>query len=726
MAPTKGNTLLAAQFQRLSSQVKAAQARVEELQSRLRATSASVSHPLLQEDLIEADDDLQLYNDDSDSLAEAMGSLAVDPDGNAKYHGESAASERLQLIGVIKSENENTTAIPDLGQISRQLGHAIADLSKAFPMGLTVCRYTISEFYSFMPERSRALEQVDIYYKKGTFFNPIERCDLMKTIIDPLYGHSQVASLANIHAHRLSIFFAVLASAAYFDRSPHSDMLAKQYHVLARAALSLETIVRETNTASIQALLVIIWFMRSSGYHCDQERWLLMGTCARLAHIIGLQKDSVSCTSDAEENQKRRVLFWELYAMEAMASLRMGLPPNLSVRHADCQFPIDTERHITFLGASEPGFHDWKRRFAATCMSVAMQFYYSAKPPPYEHILELDKRLRHVSTPHHLRYPVEPSDTNSSWSLDPTTAYQQYGVIGLRENAVLSIHRSYFAQAMREEPVDIFQHKLAPSVRAAYKSATQIVSGMRGLYLAHPQVAHDQWWLWTSLFSACIILGALVIKAPRCSLARGALLSLEEAAHLFEKGLDQLRAPHMLDTFRRLLKRSQSTMAEVYEPQAFQKSQSRGDTDPLGTDEVAILVSGRRSLIHIKLPAKSPPHMHHSSTSPSSSQSMSPLSDGSATLSAGFDPVMNFSFLPDVSSTDKNYEFAAQTVDTNYQYSYGAVDCGPSHLSPLFEHEGDSRYDFTHNYQPPTLPAVHEASQVHLWASFVDELMAPP
>ncbi|KZP02256.1 hypothetical protein FIBSPDRAFT_808875, partial [Athelia psychrophila] len=90
LAPTKGNTLLVAQFQRLGSQMKAAQARVKELQDRLRATSPGGSHPLLQEDtLVPPTDDLQLYNDDSD-LAEAMGLLAVDPDGNAIYRGESA------------------------------------------------------------------------------------------------------------------------------------------------------------------------------------------------------------------------------------------------------------------------------------------------------------------------------------------------------------------------------------------------------------------------------------------------------------------------------------------------------------------------------------------------------------------------------------------------------------------------------------------------------------
>lgn len=121
----------------------------------------------------------------------------------------------------------------------------------------------------------------------------------MKTIIEPLYGRSQVASPGKIHAHRLSVFFAVLACGAYYDRTLHSDTLAKQYHVLARAALALETIIRETNTATAQALLTIIGFMRVSDFQSHQERWLLGGTLTRLAQIVNFYC-SIWLRSDCE------------------------------------------------------------------------------------------------------------------------------------------------------------------------------------------------------------------------------------------------------------------------------------------------------------------------------------------------------------------------------------------------------------------------------------------
>lgn len=119
-------------------------------------------------------------------------------------------------------------------------------------------------------------------------FAPIERTDLIGTIITPLYGDSENASLESIHPHRLSIFFGALASGAYYERVAYSVNLAKQYHILARAAFSLETIMREANTASVQAFVVILWFMRVSDPQSHQERWILGGVCAKLAQIVSI------------------------------------------------------------------------------------------------------------------------------------------------------------------------------------------------------------------------------------------------------------------------------------------------------------------------------------------------------------------------------------------------------------------------------------------------------
>lgn len=108
----------------------------------------------------------------------------------------------------------------------------------------------------------------------------------MSTVFQPLYGDTEHASLEGINAHRLSVFFGVVASGAYYERVMHSVNLAKQYHILARAAFSLEPISREANTASVQALIVILWFMRVSDPQSHQERWILGGICVKLAQMV--------------------------------------------------------------------------------------------------------------------------------------------------------------------------------------------------------------------------------------------------------------------------------------------------------------------------------------------------------------------------------------------------------------------------------------------------------
>lgn len=72
--------------------MKVSQARIVELQNSLRESSGG-SHPLLQEDPLEAPNELDSYADVPGEISDTMGSLLIGPDGNAKYHGESAGSE---------------------------------------------------------------------------------------------------------------------------------------------------------------------------------------------------------------------------------------------------------------------------------------------------------------------------------------------------------------------------------------------------------------------------------------------------------------------------------------------------------------------------------------------------------------------------------------------------------------------------------------------------------
>lgn len=117
--------------------------------------------------------------------------------------------------------------------------------------------------------------------------------------MNPIYRSTVRPSAESIHAHQLSVFFILLASAAIHNKDPSSVFVRQQYHALARAAFSLEPITREVTTASAQALFIIIWFLHLSDTNSIEERWLLGGVLAKTTQIV-CESDPSPCRSSNE------------------------------------------------------------------------------------------------------------------------------------------------------------------------------------------------------------------------------------------------------------------------------------------------------------------------------------------------------------------------------------------------------------------------------------------
>jgi hypothetical protein len=78
----------------------------------------------------------------------------------------------------------------------------------------------------------------------------------------------------------------ILAFGSVYDTSYSQNILAKQYHALARAAMSLNSILCEVTCATVQALLLVIRFTYDSDKDGKEGRWLLTGLCARIAQTV--------------------------------------------------------------------------------------------------------------------------------------------------------------------------------------------------------------------------------------------------------------------------------------------------------------------------------------------------------------------------------------------------------------------------------------------------------
>lgn len=184
-----------AHAQKLSDQVKALNARVQELEAALAETSdGKGSHPLLQIRL-SIDGEEQVEEEDVPGISGAIGSLSLGIDGQATYHGESSSSEvcilfhrttsHVYLVVLCTAPAESIASKHGLfGWKSAHWGNVqttqrssntlhpqqldlpveITSLMAAFPFGVRECSYTSSIFTAYIPSKERALSLTSLYY----------------------------------------------------------------------------------------------------------------------------------------------------------------------------------------------------------------------------------------------------------------------------------------------------------------------------------------------------------------------------------------------------------------------------------------------------------------------------------------------------------------------------------------------------------------------------------
>ncbi|KAF8636428.1 hypothetical protein AX17_003610 [Amanita inopinata Kibby_2008] len=618
LTATKGNKVLMAHAEKLSEQVKALTTRVQELES---ALAQSKNEGAISQAQTAVQESTEIHE-----VSKAIGSLAIGSEGQAKYHGESAGSEYFQDLLPVTSifsacqlpHLMDLIQLPQDSEQEQEMRHLdlpfeIIDLMNAFPFGLKDCPYTKSIFAPYVPPRERALEILDIYFASVAWmYDPVVRQDFMATVFDPIYLAIDYIDLKATHSHKLAVFFIALANGILYDSHPAALTFARQYQALGRAALSFDSILQEATCATVQALFLMLRFAYNSDRRTNEERWLLTGLAARLAQAIGLQRDSEGWNLEPDEVQRRRRLFWELFTWDSWTAVVNGRPPALMIQHADCQFPDDVDPSIRRNGEVELGWHVWKFRYSTTCLATSVQHVFSTRTPPYAALLDLDKMIRRFAMPMHLRSPSRTSDSNKSWSMDSSRAMQQYCALCLRESNLLYIHRSYFAQAIRQDSENPLRHKYAPSVLATCRSACRLISGLRGLYALHPRITGQCWFFWSGIYSSCIVLGALVVESPGCTLGRDAIQELDLALPFYEEGSKSCRPPNSLEILQKLRQRAATSYATFQA--GLEEAKPRGSDSSGQPDELEVL-GGRKTVITRR--TQSGPPSAYSSGSPS-------------------------------------------------------------------------------------------------------------
>ncbi|KAJ7097562.1 fungal-specific transcription factor domain-containing protein [Mycena epipterygia] len=328
--------------------------------------------------------------------------------------------------------------------------------------------------------------------------------------------------------HDLALLFMVFAAGALVH-GPDAEAQAAEaehLHQIARAALALQPVLEKPSLVTIQALHVLSIYNALAGTPGGREdaetsmemTWSLITLAAHLSQTIGLHRDSARWGLSAKMVQRRRILFWDLFVADVWTSLNTGRPPSFSLAYIDCSFP-------TYENAKARDGILWQFRFAAECVADVTARTLTAEAPSYATIMELDRKVR--------EFPLPPLDEANPENVG--ASLQRCVLEHIRETVLMYIHRSFFAQAIIEQPTNPLKSTYAPSFLAAYRASGTILKSVREQFAVMPNACARFWTMWTFAFSAAVVFGTVVTRGPRSPLAAAAMAELEQACVLFSK-----------------------------------------------------------------------------------------------------------------------------------------------------------------------------------------------
>ncbi|KAF9078402.1 hypothetical protein BDP27DRAFT_1309531 [Rhodocollybia butyracea] len=553
---------------------------------------------------------------------DAFGTLAIREDGASTFYGRSAGSESLLISqpasgspphhDVHSASQKNRQSTPTLQEWqqqaaqSRGLPPVLADLSQSFPLPASRSRPDIEYLAdTYLPPWQEASRLCSLYLEQAPwFFGAVTKRQLYEEILPmwyveapgsaaaptldvsgtPIGEHTvntpglgvgtlssssppamhppaDVSGSRSRSAHDLALLFMVFCFGALTDvnlPAAPDNLQCEHFYDLTKVGLNLEGILdRPPSVATVQTLsLMGIYEGMRSGENSIESTWALMGMATKLAQS-GLDRDCARWNLPPVEVQKRRALFWELFITDCWQSLATGRLATFSLPFVDCELPYDPDQTISDDGIIQPSFPFWKARFGTECVAPVVQGTLTSRAPKYSIILELDRRVRDMELPKYAQGPVpEGAGLRQTMSHCMPSNY--------KELTLLYIHRCFFTHAIQSNSNDPLKSQYAPSFLAGYRSACDLLHGIRNQFTLFPAQIARFWVLWTHAFSSAVMISSVVTHASRSKVAPAALLELKSACELFETAaVHGGRAVKFLPIVRRLLDKAQKVFFDT-------------------------------------------------------------------------------------------------------------------------------------------------------------------
>ncbi|KAF8590790.1 hypothetical protein K439DRAFT_1627523 [Ramaria rubella] len=555
----------------------------------------------------------------NNDVIDAFGTLSIGSDGRSKYHNQSAGADYFAEAESPDVPTAGARAFLEGGYI--MLPPEIMHLASLFPFGPSegeiVSLDSKEEIMSFLPSPENAWNIADMFFSHGDWlFDAISRAEFMDQIYSHVYNTSSPTSVS---VDRLALLFMILALGTLLDLSkPYDIRSTEPYYQLGKAAFCLEPLIEAATIPTIQTLHLKIVYLYMTDRQTVEHRWLNLGLLAKLTYSSGLHRDSGHwIRDDPQEIERRRKLFWEVYAYDAWISFIMGRPPSFNLAHIQCYLPKDRDQPeiINENGPAEPSFHTvWKYQYRSLCLVPVVEEAFGARSPSYATILKLDRKIRDFEIPPSLQLGIPPDPDSSTVSLG--LSMQRYMLFCEKETSLLYLHRSFFAQAVCDCPDNPLESKYATSVSATYRSACLIVAGTHDATVRHPELAARLWFLWSNLFSAAIVLGSIVTRSPACQLSASAMNELDLACNLMEQRAASGRSAKAVPILRRLRDKARLILTQLSQgiidkasPQSNNSSSKDDDHDELA------IFAGRTRFISSNTRSRSPTRSPHSISS---------------------------------------------------------------------------------------------------------------
>ncbi|KAI0027762.1 hypothetical protein K488DRAFT_60517, partial [Vararia minispora EC-137] len=557
LATGQGTRFVIAATEHLHKRIARMSDRIRQLEDALTVLHSAHSHdphPLLQDTMLLAEherlEERAAESDDGEGPADTLssfGTMSISDQGSSRFFGATGGTENLLLVRFdddsVHSPKSNSTRSSKSPTLSSELTR----FSFAFPFTpMGTPKEVQAMVTNYLPTYEVACAICETYLTNAAWlFRSTDREQLLGEMLPVLYKLKPAppvpapADVDYAGPHALALFFSVLSVGCIVDiglPTARAEADGEHYNQLAMAALVLQPVLEHPSLITIQALHVASIYNAMSGSEVSagessmETTWSLVALAAHLAHTV--HRDSARWEPNPRMVQRRRMLFWDLFVADSWHALSNGRPPSLSRPYIDCQYPQDTEMKLDAAGNAEPGFGSWGFRFAFECVAEVAAKTLTPTAPRYSEILDLDRRIREFAIP---ADAIAMLRGNAADVRDiPLSASMTLCVLAhTREVILMFMHRSFFAQALIEDPVNPLRTPYAPSFLASVRCATTILRVVREQFTVHPSICSRFWAMWTYAFSAAIVFGVIVTRGPRSHLAETGMAELEQACELF-------------------------------------------------------------------------------------------------------------------------------------------------------------------------------------------------